>query len=290
MAVEDQQDIKQQAQDIVQDEEGVVEQRQYSDDETKAMDHGWVPKDQWKGPEDEWIPAKVFNMRGEFFSRIARDKQTINELKQSLDALVDHNRKIEEVTYKRALEDLKREKRAALEVGDPEAVMRIDDEIDELKDSADKQKREFEQKIQVARQSTVPVEFEQWHSDNQWYQVDAELTGYADGVGRQLAIQAQQSGRPVDWSKFYQEVSRKVRQKFPEKFETRTRKTVAAGDAVDSNEDRAANRPSSGGSLRESELTDDQRRIMNNILKTTNMTKKEYLDQMAKFEQRKNGR
>lgn len=286
MALEDQQDQQNQELDTNQE----VEQRQYSDDEMKAMDHGWVPKDQWKGPDDEWIPAKVFNMRGEFFSRIARDKQTINELKQSLDALVDHNRKIEEVTYKRALEDLKREKRAALEVGDPEAVMRIDDEIDELRVNATKQKQEFETKLQVAKRSAVPVEFEQWHSENQWYQSDPELTGYADGVGRQLAQQAQASGKSVDWTKFYQEVSRKVRQKFPEKFETRTRKTVAAGDTVDSNEDRAANRPSSSGSIRESELTDDQRRIMNNILKTTKMTKKEYLDQMAKFEQRKNGR
>ena len=127
--------------------EEVVETRQYTDDETKAMDHGWVPKDQWKGPEEEWIPAKVFNMRGELFSRIAKDKQTISQMRESLDALVEHNKKIGEIAYKRALEDLKRDKRAALEEGDTGAVMRIDDEIEELRDTQTKEKEEFEKRI-----------------------------------------------------------------------------------------------------------------------------------------------
>lgn len=271
------------------DNEEVVEERHYSDDETKAMDHGWVPKDQWKGPEDEWVSAKVFNMRGEFFNRIAKDKQTISELKQSVDALVEHNKNLFDAGYKKALNDLKSEKRAALEAGETEAVMRIDDEIEELRENAVKQKQEFEAKVRAQAQATPPVEFEQWHADNQWYQKDGPMTAYANAIGEELAIQTRNAGKSIDWPKFYQEVGRKVRQKFPEKFESRSRSR--AGDTVDTGEDRTANKPNNSGStIKESELSDDERRIMTNILKTTKMTKKEYLEQMSLFDQRKNRR
>lgn len=275
--------------DLVQKEavDEVVEERQYSDDEIKAMDHGWVPKDQWKGPADEWVPAKVFNIRGELFGRIAQDKKTINELRQSVDALVDHSRKSYDAGYKKALDELKRDKRAALDAGDTSAVMQIDDEIDELREQHETQKKEFEQRVTAqAAVNNVPVEFEVWRADNTWYQSDPTLTVYADQIGQDLYRQAYASGRPVEWAKLYSEVGRKVRQKFPEKFETRTRQSVKGGDVVDSGEGVTATRPSTSG-LRESDLSEDERRIMNNILKTTDMTKKEYLDQMAKYSARK---
>lgn len=263
------------------------QERQYTEDESKAMDHGWVPKDQWKGPEDEWVPAKVFNIRGELFGRIAKDKHTISELRQSVDALVEHNKKLFDAGYKKALNDLKSEKREALEQGDTSAVMRIDDEIEELRENAEKEKREFEQRVQTQRQAP-PVEFMEWHENNSWYMNDGPMTAYADAIGKQLLQQTNASGKQVEWSKFYQEVGRKVRQKFPEKFETRTRQTVR-NDSVENGEDSAGTKPRTN-SFRESDLTEDQRRIMNTILKTTQgLTKKEYLEQMAQFEQRKNG-
>jgi len=272
-------------------EEVVVDERQYTDDEIKAMDHGWVPKDQWKGHVDEWIPAKVFNMRGELFSRIAKDKATISQMRESLDALVEHNKKIGEVAYKKALEDLKRDKRAALEDGDTSAVMRIDDEIEELRDTQTKEKEEFEKKVNTANQRQIPVEFEQFLFDNPWYQTDASLRAYADEVGVQIVQQANQSGITPNWNKLYQEVSRKVRSKFPERFENRTRKS-AQEDIVDTGEGRSSTKPASNSTntLKESDLNDDQRRIMNNILKTTKMKKEDYLKQMSEFEQRKNRR
>lgn len=276
--------------EVVEKNEEVVEERQFTNDEIKAMDSGWVPKDQWKGPEEEWIPAKVFNMRGELFGRIAKDKATIAQMRESLDALVEHNKKIGEISYKKALEDLKRDKRAALEDGDTGAVMRIDDEIDELRETQAKEKQEFEKKVETANQRQIPVEFEQFLFDNPWYQSDGSLRAYADEVGVQMVQQANAAGVVPNWGKLYQEVSRKVRSKFPERFENRTRKS-ATEDIVDTGEGRSATKPASTtGGLKESDLDDDQRRIMNNILKTTKMTKKDYLAQMEQFEQRKSRR
>jgi hypothetical protein len=269
----------------------VQEERQYSDDEVKAMDHGWVPKDEWKGSPDEWVPAKVFNLKGELFGRIAKDKATIAELKQSVDALVDHNKKLFDAGYKKAIVDLKAQKQAALEEGDTRAVMEIDDKIEEVREEAAKAKEEFEQKT-AAKAVTVNPTFEAWHASNQWYLQDRVATEYANEIAQQMFAAANNAGKQVEADKLYNEVTRKVRQKFPEKFETRSPARMKA-DPVGSSDDVVSEKPATpGGSLKESDLTEDQRRIMNNIIKSSGgkMTKKDYLEQMAQFETRKNGR
>lgn len=266
------------------------EPRQYSEDESKAMEHGWVPKDQWKGETDEWVPAKVFNIRGELFGRIAKDKATINDLKQSVDALVEDRKKLFDAGYQRALDDLKRDKRVALEEGDTEAVMEIDDKIDAVKEEAQRAKEEFEKKT-TPQNRPVNLDFETWHVNNEWYLKDGSLTSYANDLAEQMSRSAQASGKTIEWGKFYNEITRKVRQKFPEKFETRSRATMNTQE-VDNGDSSTSDRPTiRSNTLKESDLTDDQRRIMNNILKTTKgITKKEYLEQMSLFEQRKGTR
>lgn len=269
----------------------VEQERQLSDDEVKAMDHGWVPKAEWKGDPDEWVPAKVFNLKGELFGRIAKDKATIAELRQAVDALVEHNKKIDEVAYKRAISDLKRNKQAALEEGDTKAVMEIDDQLEELREDHSKQVQELEQKTK-AQVAPVNPTFEAWHANNQWYLQDRVLTEYANDIAQAMFSEAQQAGKTVDAGKLYNEVTRKIRQKFPEKFETRS-PTRMRTDPVSTSDEVVSEKPhTSGNTLRESDLTEDQRRIMNNIIKSSGgkMTKKEYLEQITQFENRKNGR
>ena len=277
--------------DTSKESELEVAEKQYSDDEVKAMDHGWVPKDKWEGNADEWVPAKVFNIRGELFGRIAKDKALIGELKQSVDALVEHNKKLFDAGYKRAITDLKEQKRTALEEGDTDAVMKLDDKIEEVKEQAVKAKEEFNRKLTPAKEPVNP-DFPSWHEDNEWYMSDTPLTAYADGIAQEMLESAKKTGKNIEWPKFYGEISRKVRQKFPEKFETRSRSNMSRQE-VETVEDSTSHRSTtaSGSSLKESDLTEDQRRIMNNILKTTkSLTKKEYLEQMSLFEKRKGTR
>lgn len=272
-------------------EEAEVE-RQYSDDEVRAMERGWEPKEKWQGNPDEWIPAKIFNDRGELFGRIAKDKATINELKQSVDALVEDRKKLFDAGYKRAIEDLKRDKRVALEEGDTKAVMEIDDKIDEVREQATKAQEEFNKSV-TPKPQTVNPDFEAWHANNNWYLKDNSLTAFANGLAQDMVEAARSAGTTIHWGKFYNEVTRKVRQKFPEKFESRTRESVLQDDVVGSGGDSTSDKTSSRSSttLKESDLTDDQRRIMNNILKTTkSISKKEYLEQMSLFEKRKGTR
>lgn len=256
-------------------------------DEQRAMEHGWVPKEEWSGNPDEWIPANVFNMRGEFFSRISKDKTKIAELTQTVDALVEHNKKIFDAAYKKAIDDLKREKKQALEEGDNQAVLDIDDKIEELREDTEKQKKELEERVQTARQQQSNPVFDSWHAHNSWYMQDSVATAYANEVASDINRAAQVAGVQPDYNKLLSEVGRKVRQKFPEKFgrtSTKTDPVEPGGETTTPT--RSTNSRISG--ISRNDLTEAERRIMDTILKTTpKMTEKEYLEQYNTYAKRK---
>lgn len=257
-------------------------------DEQKAMQHGWVPKEQWDGSPEEWIPAKVFNMRGDFFSRIAKDKKEISELRQTVDHLVDHSRKAYDAGYKQGLAELRAERREALEAGDVERVEQLEDKIDEFKEEHAAKKQEFEQKVTKQQAQENPV-FDTWHVENDWYMADATLTTYANEVASEVAGKAQTSGVQVDYPKLLQEITRKVKQKFPERF-GRTKvqeKTSAVDGGSNSADDKSTVKR--GSKFSEADLSDQDRRIMETVLKTTKLTKEEYLEQVGAYAKRKGG-
>lgn len=257
-------------------------------DEQKAMQHGWVPKEQWDGNPEEWIPAKVFNMRGDFFSRIAKDKKEISELRQTVDHLVDHSRKAYDAGYKQGLAELRAERREALEAGDVERVEQLEDKIDEFKEEHAAKKQEFEQKVTKQQAQENPV-FDTWHVENDWYMADVTLTTYANEVASEVAGKAQASGVQVDYPKLLQEITRKVKQKFPERF-GRT-KVVEKPSAVEGGSNSADDKSTSKRSAKfsEADLSDQDKRIMETVLKTTKLTKEEYLEQVGAYAKRKGG-
>lgn len=272
-------------------EDQVVEREeveaQYTPDEERAMVHGWVPKDQWTGNPDEWVPAKVFNTRGDLFGRIAKDKRKISELEQTVGYLVEDRHKAYEEGYKKGLAELRAERREALEAGDVDRVEQIEDKIDEFKENHAARKQEFEQKVAQNKQPDNPV-FDAWHADNDWYLADQTLTIYANEVAQEMASEAQAKGVQVDYPKLLQEISRKTKQKFPEKFGRRV-DTTTKSSAVEGGSNSAADKSTvkRTNKFSESDLTDQERRIMDTVLKTTKMTKEEYLNQVGDYAKRK---
>lgn len=263
---------------------------QYTEEEQRALQHGWTPKKEWDGPEDEWISAKIFNMRGDFFSRIAKDKREISELRQAVGELVEHSKKTYDEGYKAGLAKLQAERRTAIEEGDTQRAFAIDDEIDNFKEEHSTKKKQFEERISQTKQPDNPI-FDQWHANNGWYLTDGAATAYANELTVDAAKSAQQTGVPLDYSKLLQEITRKVTQKFPEKFGGSSKSTKK--DVVDSGSRSSSS--SSEESIKntvdasEKSMTDEERQIMNTILKSTKMTKKQYLEDRQKFISRKGG-
>lgn len=243
----------------------VVEQNQPQQElspiEQKALEAGWVPKDQWEGDPEQWRPAKEFLDRGELFKKIEDQNRTIKEFKRALEDLKQHHARVREVEYKRALEALKQQKKAALEEGDAEAVIRLDDQIDLVKSEQNK----LRQLPQVDVETAPNPEFVAWVEKNKWYETSRPMKVFADDLGRELAMKG------LSPSEVLREVERQVRLEFPEKFRNPNRDR---GDAVEGS--------SSKGSKSKDTfvLTEEEKRIMERFVRTGAITREKYIEDL----------
>lgn len=172
--------------------------------ETLAREKGWVPQTEFKGDADEWVDAEEFLARGPLYDAIHKANRKIKTLTETLDKFKDHYNKVENNAKQKALEELRRELKAASDERDIEKALEVKDKINELTQ---------ETKDEVRSTSTTP-EFDTWVESNPWYNEDRVLRHAANGVGYEL-----QAEHP-DWSpnKIYAEVEKQIKKEFPEKF------------------------------------------------------------------------
>jgi hypothetical protein len=237
---------------------------QLSAAEEKAMEQGWVPQDQWDGDPEQWRPAKEFLDRGELFKKIEDQNRTIKEFKRALDDLKGHHSKTREVEYARALEALKMQKQSAIEEGDGAAVIKLDDQIDLVKDEQQRLKYQNNQPTAEA----VNPEFSNWVDKNKWYETSEPMKAYADALGRNLAA----SG--LSPSAVLQEVEKQVKLEFPNKFTNPNRNKPGAVEG-------SSNK---GGKGNDSfSLSDEERRVMQRFVRTGAMSEKEYISELKRI-------
>lgn len=243
----------------------VKEEVKFTAAEEKAMEAGWVPQDQWEGDPDQWRPAKEFLDRGELFKKIEDQNRTIKEFKRALDDLKSHHAKVRETEYKRALEALKTQKKLALEEGDADAVVKLDDQIDLVRDE--------QNKLRLAPQAphvddTPNPEFVSWVDKNKWYETSRPMKAFADELGRELALRGNSP------SEVLKEVERQVRQEFPEKFRNpnRDKPTSVEGSS------------GKGGKTTDKfELSDDENRVMQRFVRTIpGFSKEQYIEELKR--------
>lgn len=190
------------------------EPKQFTEIEQRAVDSGWVPQEEWAGEPDAWRPAKEFLDRGELFKKIDEQNRTIKEFKRTLDDFSKHHAKVRETEYKRALDDLKTQKREALAEGDVDAIIDIDERIDLVKEA------QRQPTPQVQEPVTNPV-FQAWVQKNGWYETNRAMRAFADTLGNQLGAAGGIS--PAD---LLAEIERQVKQEFSHKFENPRRNTA----------------------------------------------------------------
>lgn len=229
-----------------------------NESEQRAREQGWVPKEEWQG-EGKWRDAEAFLDRGELFSKIDAQRREVKELRKTQEAFNAHLKTVREAEYKRALASLRQEKKDALVEGDPDAVIAADEKILALRDEA----------AQLAKQEVAPKsnephpDFVAWTARNTWYSdSNRAMKAFADVEGVKLA----QSGMaPADVLK---EIEAQVRREFPEKFTNPNRNRPGA---VEGNTNK-------GGSQKETySLSDDERNVMNKLVKSGILTKEEYI-------------
>lgn len=234
--------------------------------EQAAREQGWRPKEEYEGDPAKWVSAETFVSRAPLFEKIDELNKKIRALDQNNKALVGHYQKVREVEYNRALEDLKRQHRTALEEGELIIADEIKDQIAELRTE---QKAQVVQPAAVVDDSPSP-EFTAWVGNNTWYKNDEELRDVADGYGLTLA----KKGLPP--KEVLLKVAEHIRKAFPEKFRN-PNKDKPSGVEGKSSLPRGNGKPSLKDSMSSEELS-----IMKRVIKSVpGMTEESYLKDYA---------
>lgn len=220
MSEELKKEVEDKKETVVEKKEVIVEEKkelpEYSEIQLRAMDQGWRPEDDFDGPKEMFIDAAEFLRRGELFGKIEAQRKEMSELRKTLRTVQDHHSRVRESEFQRALDTLKRQKVEALKEGEPERVVEIDSQMDEVRDALAETKAETERerlREQVRSESPDP-RFTAWVDKNRWYAQDQELKQFADSVG--IAYTRAHPGiDPVDVLKY---VEGRVRKVYPDRL------------------------------------------------------------------------
>ena len=249
----------------------VIKEVKLSSTELEAIDEGWKTKEDWIADgkdEADWRPAKEFKERGELFRKIDALAHELKTTRSTMTALKGHYEKVKETEFKRALDTLKQEKKLALENGDVDAVIDIDEQISNVKDT------QKAQKVQVQQQPEIHPDFTVWVQRNQWYANDREMQAFADSIGRAYALNTP----GIEPNKVLQYVTSKVKQAYPDKFTNPRREAPSPVDGAkaprkNKEEDFA--------------LSEDEERVMNKLIKQKVLTKEQYIAELKSYKERR---
>ena len=231
---------------------------------------GWRPKEDFEGEEEDFIDAKEFVRRKHLFDKIDGVGKELRETKKALRALQAHHEKVKEAEYQHALKQLREEKKAALEAGDADKLIEIDDQI------ATAKAQQIIAQQQAQQQAAQPHPgFVQWVNKNQWYKDNAELRMTADQVGSAFAA-ANPETAPDEVLAY---VEKRIRKLYPEVFTNPNRERPSAVEGRSSNQVV----DSRSKSDTEIELTDEERRVMNTFIRQGVLTKEQYIADIRKL-------
>lgn len=233
--------------------------------ELDARAHGWRPKEEFEADEKnaskKWRSADDFMDRKSLFDKIEGQSGEIKTLKKGLQSFAQHYTNVEKAAFQRALDAVKAERMQHLEDGDLVKAELARDKMDDLKEK-------IESTVPLVQVDTAPPqEFVEWKERNSWYQKDPQLTRFADDLGRRLALDG------YGPSEVLKEVKARTKVTYAEKFQNPNRSS--APQMVN---------PGRKAESRETfRLTEDETRIMNNMVRTGILTRDQYIADLKKM-------
>jgi len=246
--------------------------------EEKASKSGWRPREDWKGEADEWVNAAEFNYRGQLMGRISEQSSILNNFKNqiaerdtAIKDMAQHHKNVAEIEYKKALKMLQDAKVEAIDEGDGESVVRLDDEIDDLKAQARKRTPKVNPKIK----DTTPPEVIDWlqKPHNKWYVNDPFLKSVADGIAKGII----QANPQTSATRLLEQMDEKIRQELPHRFDGNPSVNQSDADDVANSSNRTKGK---GRKLGMRDLDEEQQEVAKRFIKTKVMTLTEYIDDL----------
>lgn len=242
---------------------------QESEVESRARAMGWVPKEEWTG-EGKWRDAETFVDRGELFAKIERQRKDLQEMRKAQAAFASHLETVRKAEFTKAYNALKEEKKAAYADGNPDAIIAAEDKMKALEAQAAASTPVTAPQIE----SEPPAAFVEWQNRNTWYNPsNRAMVDFADAEGHRLA-----ASRTLSPDQILQEVEARVRREFPHKFTNPNRSKPSAVEG-------AGNRPSNA--KEDYPLTDEQRHVMNRLVRSGTLTKEQYIADLKAVNERR---
>lgn len=187
--------------------------------ELEAREQGWVPKDEFDTASGrKWYDAEEFLRRGELFGKIESQNKELKSIRATLDQFKNHHKKVQETAYKKALADLRAAKKDALIEGDPDKVIEVDEQIQEV--------REQQANLERTESAPAPQEehpvFVNWRNENSWYDNTKKMKLWADARGAELGREGYSPPEVLA------RISKEAREEFPERFTNANRNKPGA--------------------------------------------------------------
>lgn len=231
--------------------------------EDRAREQGWRPKDDYEGDPSKWVSAETFVAKGELIDRIESLGKKLKESEKTIKMLADHNTKVKESEFKRAVEFLKAQKKVAYEQGDVDKIIELDDKLAEVREV-----QKTQGNAEAAPANDPHPDFLDWASDNKWYDRNSEMRADADTFG-EAYLRNNPKKTPKEVLEF---VTTKIKKAYPEEFSNPNRSRPSGVEG--------------GGGTRQAtsrdsfSLTEEESTVMNSFVRKGIMTKEEYISQV----------
>jgi hypothetical protein len=236
--------------------------------EVRAVEMGWRPKSEFSGDEDDFIDAKEFVRRKPLFEKIDTQSRQIKAVTKALSEFKAHYSKVHEIAVTEALQKLKNERKEAIASGDGERFEQLDEKITATERQVDEIREAAKAPI-VSEEPVAVPEFNSWKSRNSWYDSVGYMRKFADEVGTPLALK----GVPPE--AVLKQVEEAVRKEFPHKFRNPNKDTAPGVETSKPGSARA--------SKDEVDMSDLERKIMNDLVRAKVLTKEQYIADLKRM-------
>jgi hypothetical protein len=247
--------------------------------EEKARQRGWVPTEEWKGDPDRALDAETFLARAEdnlpllksnvqLLERRLADTQ--KELRETKDSFQQYNTHIKQA-HERELTRLKKELRGAVEEGDTVKFDAIQGEIDALRPTAAVPQAPAEGGIDNRFNDQQALS--DWKNENSWwYEEDVDMAEYANKVDTHLA----NVKRDLTHREHLEELTKRVKRRFPDRFDTSEPSKKGKPPAVQGGENYAG-KQSNNGKKSYADLPGEAKIACDKFVKQGWLTKEQYI-------------
>ncbi len=185
---------------------------QVVDVEARALEMGWLPKDQYKGRAENWKPAEQYVKDGETFipflkhenkrlerklSETSTEVQTLRAtLAETTQAIADLKEFRNEFTVQKVeaqRDQLVEQIVTAREAGDVAGEIKLQDKLAQTREALKPVVKQEEVKPKPVNINETP-EWKQFLIDNPWFEEDHVMAAAANAIGAKLASEGKLSG------------------------------------------------------------------------------------------------